>query len=241
MNLKTIENSRLYLFGRTRALNLEELDTLLKNYNCERVDVLDESVQFVLEGRMISPVDEDRLYAVSKDERKTILFLEAFERALCENLDDNRLLMSLKLSKNQERLMVFLENQYISDSLFLKLFKLYDWRDEGLYDSDENRDMSSAFVYRFYSNKEHANNVKYTNAGFMELLRESEDSAFIDYIGALTPIKNIIKNSADNSTLKIVERIIRHPNVSDKLINYIEKNAHEVFHELLAQRREYVG
>ncbi len=241
MNLKTIENSRIYLFGKTRALNLEEFDTLLKNYNVERAETLDDDVKFVVEGRMISPVDEDKLYAASKDESKTILFLEAFERALCENLDDNRLLMSLKLSNNQDRLMVFLKNNYISDTLFLKLLKLYDWQGEGLYENDENRDMSSAFVYRFYSNKEHSTNVKYTNAGFMELLRETEESAFIDYIGALKPIKEIIKNGSDNSSMKIVERIIRHPNTSDALIASIEKNAHDVWRELLAQRREYVG
>lgn len=241
MNLKELENQKLYLFGKMRSLNLDELDTLLKNYNCERTSVMSDEVKFFVEGRMISPVAEDQLYACTQDTSKTILFLEPFERALCEGLDDNRLLMSLKLSNNQDRLMVFLQNPYISDALFLKLFKLYDWHKEGLYDNDENRDMSSAFVMRFYSNKEHAMNVKYTNAGFMEVLNECEDSAFLDYIGAMTPIKNIINNGADNSTMKIVERIIRHPYLSDKLLSYIEKNAHDSFKELLEQRREYVG
>ena len=65
--------------------------------------------------------------------------------------------MSLKLSNNQERLVAFLKSKAIDDELFLKLIKLYNWGDEGIFDSDANRDIALAFINRFFTRRLHFN------------------------------------------------------------------------------------
>jgi hypothetical protein len=58
--------------------------------------------------------------------------------------------MSLKLSNDQDRLKRVLQNEAFGDEIYLKLFRLYDWQNEGLYDNNDNRDITISFVKRFY-------------------------------------------------------------------------------------------
>ena len=67
---------------------------------------------------MMNPLEQnesERLYAQGA---APIVGIDDIEEWLCRSIVPNRLLMSLKLSRDQERLVDFLQNPYITDELF---------------------------------------------------------------------------------------------------------------------------
>ncbi len=223
MNLEQYRGSIFLLLGKTRALPEEECMTLLKRFDITIVQEAKEGISLIVEGRMMSPWHEqerDRLY-----EKKAAPFvtIDALEKALCASIDEKRLLMSLKLSNNQQRLIGFLKNPYIADTLFLKLLSLYRWQNEGFFGSDENRDVSAALIERFYEDIERNHNVQYANTGLVHLLKQTRNSDVIDAVFGLEPIQNALKKGGDKSMMHLIDVIASH-----------EASSQQVQHALMA-------
>jgi len=210
MKLDELSGHTILLFGKSRAFEGGEFKTQLEARQIERVASYDPSIAFIVEGRMVNPVEQielDRLYEMQKT---PIVSIDLLERLLSEQLDADILLMSLKLSGDQERLLGFLQNPYIDNALFLRLLKLYNWQKDGFFENDENRDVTAALIERFYENIERNHNVQYANMGIMHLLTQSDNEALIETISSLEPIQTALLEECDRSTYKILREIAFH-------------------------------
>jgi hypothetical protein len=235
MNLQILKNHSILLLGKTRALSPDEFEKLLGVYDITCKDQMDDSVVLIIEGRMMSPYhqnEQERLY----QEGFRFDTIEHLEEALCRSIKPETLMMSLKLSNDQERLQHFIQNPYIKNDFFLKLIGLYRWGGESFFATDENRDVTAALIRRFYKNIERNHNVEYANTGLAHLLKQTEESALIDVIASLEPIQNALKKGSDNATLRILQSIALHKNSSDALIAKMIRYADAALLELIASR-----
>jgi hypothetical protein len=249
MNYGAYAGKSVLLLGKTRSLSAPELETLLKLHTITVVKSFDDTVALVIEGRMMNPLETDeseRLYAL---QAAPIVDIERIEKWLCASIESNRLLMSLKLSHDQERLVSFIQNPYITDELFFKLLKLYDWQGEGLFDNDENRNVTAAIIGRFYQDLERNHNVQYAMSGLAHLVEKYGTCELITAIAELSPIAKELKNPSEPSLKGVLDSMALHSATSESLLRLLLKErAYLLAHreplalekELLALRDEMI-
>lgn len=232
MNYDELCGKSILLLGKTRSLNFEEFETLLKLHNITLCAQYEEGVALIIEGKLMNPLEQDegaRLYAM---DTVPLVAIEGVEQWLCGSIEPNRLLMSLKLSHDQERLVDFIQNRYISDELFFKLLKLYDWQGEGLFDNDTNRDVTAALISRFYQDIERNHNVQYAMSGLAHLIQKYGTTLLIDAISELSPIARELKHPSDRTLAGVLDAMALHPQTSEKLVRMLLNERSE----LLARR-----
>jgi len=216
MNLQNLENKTILMLGKTRAFSEDEFLSQLRFHKINVVRELDESVSYMLEGRMMTPYEQnlsDELYEKKKYE---FLKIDVFEKLLADELDNDTLLMSLKLSNDKTRLKSFIQNQMINDSLFFKLLKMYSWQGEDFFENDDNRDVSAALISRFYENIERNHNVQYATTGIYHLIAQTQDEKLLEAIANLEPVK---------FHEKIKKALASHPNTPKSVLKmFLKKN-----------------
>jgi hypothetical protein len=177
---KSAKGRSVLFLGRLKNFTEDEVKIFLKQYEVGFTTALDESVAVVIESTMLTPSQEEISYTVYKEKIPTFR-LDEFERLYAQNITPNSLLMSLKLSNDQERLIRLLKNEAFEKTLYLKLFKLYDWKGEGVHESDENRDVTNTFVKRFYNPEQFMDPAMiYSPVTLMSIAAESEDNEVLD-------------------------------------------------------------
>lgn len=221
MNYETLSDHSILLLGKTRALSSDEFDTLLKLHKISRVGSYSDEVALIIEGRMMNPYEQSESARLYEELHTPIVELAPFEEWLCRSIEPNRLLMSLKLSRNQERLVDFLQNPYISNELYFKLLKLYDWQNEGLFDNDTNRDVTASIIARFYVDLDRNHNVQYAMSGLAHLIERYGNRELINAIVELSPIANEIKNPKDRSLSGVLDAIALHPDTQDSILRLL--------------------
>jgi hypothetical protein len=191
MNLKSLENKTILLFGKSRAFTQEEFDAQLKVHNISTCREFSDEVELVVDGKMMTPYEQNDSDALYEKYSKDIEFvsIDIFERELVKSIDEDTLQMSLKLSRDKDRLKSFIQNSMISDELFFKLLDIYEWGDDDFFESDDNRDVSAAFISRFYENIERNHNVEYATTGFVHLTKQTKNQLLLENILKLKPIK----------------------------------------------------
>jgi len=235
MNLEQLNNKSILLLGKTRALSADEFEKLLGIYSITCKTQMDSSVSLIIEGRMMSPIHEnerDRLYA----EGAVFESIDMLEKVLCQSLNPDVIMMSLKLSNDQERLHSFLQNPYIDNAFFLKLLMLHRWEGESFFATDENRDVTAALIRRFYKNIQRNHNVEYANTGLVHLLTQTDDAKLVSAIALLEPIQIAIKKGSDSATLKILQRLALHPLTSNEVLVKMMRYANSALISLIALR-----
>jgi hypothetical protein len=65
---------------------------------------------------------------------------------------------------------------------------MYSWGDEDFFENDDNRDVSAAFIGRFYENIERNHNVQYATTGFIHLVAQAKNSELLKEISLLKPL-----------------------------------------------------
>lgn len=223
MNYEALSNHSVLLLGKTRALSRDEFDTLLKIHKISRVSHYGEDVALIIEGRMMNPYEQSESERLYEESNTPIVDLAPFEEWLCRSIEPNRLLMSLKLSRNQERLVEFLQNPYVTDELFFKLLKLYDWQNEGLFDNDANRDVTASIIGRFYTDLDRNHNVQYAMSGLAHLVERYGNRELINAIAELSPIANEIKTPKDRSLNGVLDAIALHPDTDEAILRLLLK------------------
>lgn len=221
MNYNELSGKSILLLGKTRALNAEEFETLLKLHKIERAERYHPHVALIIEGRMMNPYEQEELAHLYETLQIPIVELSNIEEWLCRSIEPNRLLMSLKLSRNQERLVDFLQNPYISDTLFYKLLKLYDWQNEGLFDNDTNRDVTASIIGRFYGDLDRNHNVQYAMSGLAHLIERYGNRELIDAIADISPISRELKNPSDRSLSGILDAMALHCDTSEPILRLL--------------------
>ena len=191
MNLKELQNRAILLFGKSRAFSSDEFASQLKFHKIGLLNEFGDDVALVVEGKMMTPYEQNISEELYEKHSTSLEFvsIDALERELAKHIDANTLLMSLKLSRNKERLKSFIQNSMISDELFLRLLKMYSWGGEDFFENDDNRDVSAAIIVRFYQNIERNHNVQYATTGFMHLVAQTKSTQLLKAISHLEPIK----------------------------------------------------
>ncbi|MDH4945249.1 hypothetical protein [Sulfurimonas sp. C5] len=214
MNLESLKNQKILLLGKTRAFSLDEFTSQLKQHNIELVDEVSEGVKFILEGRVLSPYEQNLMNELYEQYKYEFIELEPFEKALAQTIDDNVLLMSLKLSNDKARLKSFLQNGAISDGLFFKLLKNYKWQNEDFFENDDNRDVTAALIERFYENIERNHNVQFATTGLIHLISQTNNEELLEAISELEPIKlhpkiKVILATHPQTPKKVLKRFLK--------------------------------
>ena len=189
MKLEDLKNKKVLMFGKSRAFSEDEFSSQIKHHNIEIVKEYSDEVVVVVEGKMMTPYEQIASENLYEDKKPNYITVDIFEKELAKYIDDNTLLMSLKLSKDKKRLKNFITNSTISDELFFKLMKSYNWNSEDFFENDDNRDVSSAFILRFYEDIERNHNVQFSTTGFIHLVAQTKDSKLLDEINNLKPLK----------------------------------------------------
>ena len=191
MNLEDIQNKTILFFGKSRAFSSEEFDAQLKYHNISISKEYSDKIVIVVDGKMMTPYEQNENDKLYEEYSKTLEFvdIDTFEKELAKKLDEDTLLMSLKLSRDKVRLKSFIVNTMISDELFYKLIKMYDWSNDDFFENDDNRDVSAAFISRFYENIERNHNVQYATTGFIHLIKQTNNPILLENILTLKPIK----------------------------------------------------
>lgn len=192
MNLKELQDRAILLFGKSRAFSSDEFASQLKFHKIGLSNEFGNDVALVVEGKMMTPYEQnisDELY--EKHSRDVeFISIDVLEKELAKHIDANTLLMSLKLSRNKERLKSFLQNSMIGDELFFKLLKMYSWGGEDFFENDDNRDVSAALILRFYQNIERNHNVQYATTGILHLVGQTKSRELLKAILLLEPIQH---------------------------------------------------
>ena len=238
MNFEQLQNKTIMLFGKSRAFTPSEFTDHLSKHHISVCNEADTKPELIVQGRLVNPIEQGLLDDLYARKVAPIIEVDALDEWLCQQIDGETLLMSLKLSGDTDRLMGYLQNSYITDTLYLRLLKLYNWQGEGFFDNDENRDITASLVSRFYENIERNHNVQYANMGIMHLLNQSNNKELAETIALLEPLQTALKKGCDNSTQKILNAIALHENSSVKVLKQWVKNGNEDIQTLVAMRHD---
>ena len=185
---------------------------------------------------ILTPLEEEISYELY-DKGIAEIKLEEFENFYVQSLKPNSLLMSLKLSNNQERLKRLLKVKAFDDTTFLKLFNLYNWNGEGIFDNDDNRDVTLSFIKRFYPHFTNFNHhdIVHSPATILDIALTSTNK---DVLKALSKMPNFKINARKQEEWKpreLREFIAVNPNIPTDLIdNFLNLNSSRL-DTLLAQ------
>lgn len=231
MNYEAYAGKSVLLLGKTRSLNRGEFETLLKLHDISVTKSFDDTVALVIEGKMMNPLEIQESEHLYEMRNVSLVDITAIEKWLCNSIEPNRLLMSLKLSRDNERLVDFIKNPYITDELFFKLLKLYDWNDEGLFDNDSNRDVTAAIIGRFYEDLERNHNVQYAMSGLAHLIEKYGNSELITAISQLSPIARELENPSEPSLRGVLDAMALHSETPDAILKKLLKgHSHLIAH-----------
>ncbi len=225
MNLETIKNKAILLFGKSRAFSANEFDAQMKYHKISVLQEYSADVVLVVDGKMMTPYEQNMSDELYEKQKIGAISIDVLEKELVRFIDADTLLMSLKLSHDKDRLIDFLKNSMVSDELFLRLLKMYSWGGEDFFDNDENRDVTAALIGRFYENIERNHNVQYATTGLYHLVLQTKDLKLLEAIASLEPIKN---------HFKIVKALVTHENISQKVLKKFLKEDDENVKEAIA-------
>ena len=243
MNYDKFYGKSILLLGKTRSLNANEFATLLKLHDIMLQTRFEEGVALIIEGKLMNPLEQIESTRLYELQEAPIVDITSVEKWLCTSIEPNRLLMSLKLSRDQERLCDFIKNPYITDALFFKLLKLYDWQGEGLFDNDRNRDVTAAIIGRFYVDLERNHNVQYAMSGLAHLVEKYGNTELITAISELSPIAKELKTPNDPSLKGVLDAMALHSDTPEPLLrSLLKERAYLVAHrEPLALEKELLA
>ncbi|HHH19165.1 MAG TPA: hypothetical protein ENK86_01445 [Campylobacterales bacterium] len=213
----------ILFLGRVSNFTPEELTNFLQQQGMEYADkyIGQEVAATVLSTRM-TPLEEEASYTLY-DHSVPEIRLEEFESYYTQQIKPTTLMMSLKLSNDQERLKRLLHNEAFSDEVYLKLFRMYDWKGEGVYDNDDNRNITVTFAKRFFRpDGFHDLAMVYSAVTLSSIARDTREGAVLDAL--LTMPLHEVMQSRKESHLRpknIREIVALNPAVSRENIRYL--------------------
>lgn len=235
MDLNVLHARQIVLFGSPRALAREEFGRLLHSAGITEAERYSDDVAVVVEGRLVNPVEQAELDRLYETYGVVPVDINVFERALCTQLDPDRIMMSLKLARDRERLRSFLQNPHIDDAFFLRLLGLYDWGDDGFFDTDENRDVTAALIGRFYDGIERNHNIQYSTLGLMHLIAQNRNDELIRTLGTLPPLRRAV-TEGDRQLRAILEALALHPATDETTLKHFIRRGDVALRVLVASR-----
>ncbi|RUM70362.1 MAG: hypothetical protein DSZ07_02610 [Sulfurovum sp.] len=216
------QGGTVLFLGRVTNFTPEELTNFLESQGLKYANkYIGQEIAMTVLSTMLTPLEDDFSYTLY-DANVPEIRLEEFEVYYTKHIKPNTLMMSLKLSNDQERLKRQLKNESFSDDVYLKLFKMYDWGSEGVYENDENRDVTITFVNRFYRPDGFRDPAMvYSPITLSNIARDAKTSDIIDAM--LTMPNHEIKQSRkeDLRPKNLREILALNPNIAHENIRYL--------------------
>ena len=218
-----LENQNIFFTGRGDKIDKSELEKYLLQNGSNLVNLINEA-SIIIQGKFTPIHLEDTIYELSKKQVQ-IIQIEKLEEEFSSNLDIDSILMAIKISKDNDRLIKLLSNNFFSDDVFVKLLKLYNFKGDDIYDSDDNRDVCTKIVERFCSLIETNHNIQYAPIGVYYTALETSNSNLLDVIYNMPNYIISAKNAQEDQPLSLREVVALNPNTSKTTQIQILKNS----------------
>ena len=236
MELQDLKDKKIMLFGKSRSFSLEEFKMQLKAHEIELRDEYGDDVDYIVDGVMMTPHESLKSDEIYEKKVAEFINIENLERALSDAIDEDVLMMSLKLSADKHRLINFLTNQNISDEFYFKLLSMYDWGDDDFYESDENRDVTASIIKRFYTNIDRNHNIEFSKLGLMHLVVQTKDEKLLETIANLKPLRKSFRTSEDDHGFRIVTSIATNIYTPKSALKLLIKESNTYVKRLISMR-----
>ena len=171
--LETSEGRQILFLGKEGMFTAKEVARFLKKYKVTMTQYLEEGAVAVVEHARLNPVEED-ISNEAYDQKLPLFKLSEFELLLSAEINDDELLMGIKLVNDQARIYRLLGNENISDALFVKLLRMYEWDDED-EDSRDDRDVIMHTLSRYIDIKPNEQDLLYSYLTLRRLATEATD------------------------------------------------------------------
>ena len=169
--LSSSEGKKFLYLGREGIFTKDEIARFLKKDGISMTKYLEEGVVATIEHSSLNPVEED-ISNDAYDEKIPSFSLEAFEKLLSDGINDDEILMGIKLSNNQDRIFRLLGNENIKEELFIKLLMMYEWHDEE-EDDRNDRDTIMYTLRRYIDIKPNEADLLYSYLTLRRLATEA--------------------------------------------------------------------
>ena len=177
--LTSATRKKILFLGREGIFTQEEIVRFLKKYNFSVTYDYEDDIAAVIEHHSLNPIEED-ISCLAYDKNIPIFKLLDFEKLLSESINDNELLMSIKLSNDQSRIFRLLGNTYLNNTLFVKLLGMYQWHEED--DNVEDRDVVMYTLRRYIDIKPNEEDLLYSSLTLKRLAREATDPRLLEVL-----------------------------------------------------------
>ena len=171
--LESSQDKKILLLGREGLFTQKEIERFFKKYNISLALDYEEGMTAVIEHHMLNPLEED-ISNSAYDAGITLYKLKDLEILISQTLNDDELLMGIKLANDQSRVFRLLGNTHIGDALFVKLLSMYEWDDEE-EDSREDRDVIMYTLSRYIDIKPNEQDLLYSYLTLRRLATEATD------------------------------------------------------------------
>jgi len=211
--LESSKGSKLLFLGQEGIFSKEERVRYLKQYGVIPVFDLEEGVVGVIEHHRLNPVEEDISYEAYAQKIPAYKLTE-FEQLLSEGIDDDALLMAIKLGNDHERLLRLLGNEHLSDALFVRLLKLYRFHEEE-EDNRQDRDVIMHTLRRYIDIKPNEEDLLYSYLTLRRLATEATDPNLLEALLGFPDFSFLVRGK-EKVTLR--QTIAKNPAVNDTLV-----------------------
>lgn len=220
------KNKNIYFSGHGEKCEKEELIKYFIQNEANMVQSLSEA-NMIIQGYMTPVHLEDQFYLMSKDDGIEVIEIEKLEKEFSKNIDIDSILLAIKISKENQRVIKLLKNTYFSDDIFIKILKYYNWGDVGIYDSDDNRDVATSITSRFCSLVESNHNIQHSPIGIYYTALEATNGKLLEAIYHMPHYEISDRNAKDAQPLTLKEVVALNPNTPKPVMMQIFKDGNK--------------
>jgi len=212
--LSNSEGKSFLFLGREGIFTKDEIARFLKKDGISMTKYLEEGVVATIEHASLNPVEED-ISNDAYDVKIPSFSLEAFEKLLSEGINDDELLMGIKLSNDQDRIFRLLGNENIKEELFVKLLTMYEWHDED-EDDRNDRDTIMYTLRRYIDIKPNEADLLYS---YLTLRRLATEATNPKLLLALIGFQNFEFLVRGKEKVTLRETVARNEHLDKELIS----------------------
>ena len=212
--LNSLENKKILLLGREGLFTQKEIERFFKKLNVELFTEYESSLNAIIEHSKLNPFEED-ISNMAYDDKVSIYKLTELEKLLSESINDDELLMGIKLANDQSRVLRLLQNAHISDELFVKLLSMHQWNEEE-EDNKEDRDIIMYTLRRYITIKPNEEDLLYSYLTLRRLATEATDPNLLLVLIGFPNFKFLVRGK---ERVSLRETIARNTNINANVIS----------------------
>jgi len=211
--LEISKGGKILFLGKEGIFTDKESRRFLKKFKLSLTREYEEDVCGVIEHHRLNPLEEEisnRVY----DAGIPLYTLHSFEKLISEEINDDELLMGIKLSNDQERILRLLGNEHLSHTLFVKLLKMYRFHEEE-EDNRHDRDVIMYTLRRYIKINPNEEDLLYSYLTLRRLATEATDPQLLLALVGFPDFEFMVRGK-ERVTLR--ETIARNPQLDEVLI-----------------------